>query len=760
MNFPFNNRLCAVLALGLLLSLIHLPLTAAFIQPGDAAKIAQTWLLDSPSGVSNGSAVAQVLQFRQGSFSAGASAYDKSDPDLPLVYLVSFADGAFVLMSADDNSIPVLGYSAEAFSQPQLLHSTFLDWVGYYELQIAQIIQSGLEIPENKDKWQELRNGRVDPGYKQNRAVQPLLASNWDQGWPYNELCPVDPQGPGGHVWAGCVATAMGMVMKYWNHPITGVGSNSYYASGYGYQSANFGATTYLWDEMPNAVGNSNLPIATLLYHCGVSVDMGYSPDGSGAQSSAAADALVDHFRYPNAALHSKNSYSDAAWNSLLTAQIDNASPMYYSGYGSGGHAFCVDGYDTANFFHFNFGWSGSYNGYYYVNNINPGGSYFSEFQSAIINSIPENYSMANARIRMRAVGATVGNNFNLAVSTYPILGSWNVDHYEFQLFYDHEHIVFNGASVSNTIAANGTLTVTETTPGFLNVNWDGTSNLFGAGDLINFTFMPLEAGEFLFDLGQMKFNTTPVTNTDYLMLEVLAPVATLAQSAISMLNVMHLGYYEIGTTEIRTTYLLPSWNVTHYEFDLAYDPAMLEFVGIDATGTISQGHSPQAVVNSPGSVSVSCDAGSSLTGDGILLKLNFRAIGNSVTIMVTQVTPSNFFYNDTLIASTGSANFILAAGTTEVQDEVTAVVPTLRIWPNPISGTANLSFSGKADIPAKLKVFNLKGQMVREIELQPGRELAWDVKDSAGARLASGIYFLAWQQDGYQGRSRILILK
>jgi len=107
----------------------------------------------------------------------------------------------------------------------------------------------------------------------------------------YNELCPADPNGPGGHVYAGCVATAMGMVMKYWSHPTTGVGSHSYYCPGYGYQSANFGATTYLWDEMPNSISTSCIPIATLLYHCGVAVNMGYSVDGSGAQSTDAANA-------------------------------------------------------------------------------------------------------------------------------------------------------------------------------------------------------------------------------------------------------------------------------------------------------------------------------------------------------------------------------------------------------------------------------------------------------------------------------------
>ena len=129
----------------------------------------------------------------------------------------------------------------------------------------------------------------------------------------------------------------MGMIMKYWSHPTTGVGSHSYYCPGYGYQSANFGATTYLWDEMPNSISLSCIPIATLLYHCGVAVDMDYSIDGSGAQSNDAADAMVNYFRYPNAVLQNRMGMSDTQWNNILQTQLDNGCPMYYSGSGSGG---------------------------------------------------------------------------------------------------------------------------------------------------------------------------------------------------------------------------------------------------------------------------------------------------------------------------------------------------------------------------------------------------------------------------------------
>jgi hypothetical protein len=748
------------LVFGLMLLALCQPVAAIFVQPGDAALAARAWAQNLP-GNNNASFEPEQIQYFTGKgFKTCPETFTKGNADNPRLFLMTFANGAFSLVSADDNAVPVLAYSSASSAKLDSYPPSFIEWVDLYDRQVRDITDAKIVIPSNRQQWQDLLSGQAALPSRLDRSVQPLMALNWDQGWPYNELCPVDQAGPGGHVYAGCVATAMGMVMKYWNHPTTGVGSNNYYAVGYGYQNANFGATTYLWDEMPNSVGSSNLPVATLLYHCGVAVEMDYAPDGSGAQSADAATAMAVNFRYPNAELQSRMGYSDANWNALLQAQLDNASPMYYSGSGTGGHAFVIDGYETTGYYHFNFGWSGSYNGYYYMNAINPGGSSFNEWNAAIVNSIPENYTIGNTRIRMNAVAPTVGNDFNLTVSTNPVLGSWNVNHYSFTLFYDHNYLDFTGATVANTIASEGTLTVSESEPGNLVVSWDGPSDLIGAGDLAVFSFTPLDSGEFLFDILGMQYNSTPVTNTEYLMVTVDAPVETLAQTSISMLNVMHLGYEQIGTTEVRTTYLLPSWNVEHYDFTLSYDPTRLQWIGLDTEGTLSAGLEPSVVLNYPGNVYITCDMDDHLTGSGALVKASFMAIGNGSSIVVTQVTPGDFHYNDTLITSTGSANFILSP-VTDVQDEVVAAIPCLSIHPNPIACDARISFSGKSGEPASLKVYNLKGQLVSTLSLPAaGTDIVWNASDASGQRLAAGIYLYKWQQGQQTGSGRILIVK
>jgi len=219
------------------------------------------------------------------------------------------------------------------------------------------------------------------------RGVAPLLINLWNQDSPYNMLCPVDPLGPGGHVYAGCVATAMSMVMHHWRYPNQGIGFNSYSWEEYGYIYANFGETEYIFNNMQTEMDGDMSDIALLQFHCGVAVEMMYGNDGSGAYSWNVPSAIKQHFGYSNAAsFKEKENYSNTNWTNLLKEQIDLGQPMYYSGFSnSGGHAFVCDGYDDANLFHFNFGWSGSSNGFYTLYDV--GG--FNSGQGAVTNFIP-----------------------------------------------------------------------------------------------------------------------------------------------------------------------------------------------------------------------------------------------------------------------------------------------------------------------------------------------------------------------------------
>ena len=297
----------------------------------------------------------------------------------------------FVIISSNTVLPPVLGWSDQgAFPDMEDAPENFSSWIQHYAEMIDFATTNGIQ-PETKIQrlWDEAAQGIF--GTRNTTTVDPLVSTRWNQDCYYNEYCPETDGGwwwggPCGHCYAGCVATAMGQVMKYWDYPETGFGSHSYTHSQYGEQSANFAATTYHWDNMPNEIWNSNDAIATLLYHCGVSVNMNYSASGSGAQSADVETALRSYFGYCGAKYRQKSSYQEEAWIAMLKADLDQSHPIYYSGAnGDSGHAFVCDGYDSNDLMHFNFGWSGSGDAFYSTYDVNG----FNQGQAVVTNIYP-----------------------------------------------------------------------------------------------------------------------------------------------------------------------------------------------------------------------------------------------------------------------------------------------------------------------------------------------------------------------------------
>lgn len=309
--------------------------------------------------------------------------------DQVIFYVFNFDPEGFVIVAGDDASLPILGYNTKGTTTLGEFNCNIASFFSSYEQAILDIHDRKLPNTETISEWDAILSNRFSAP-ESNRSVGPLMATEWDQDYPWNAFCPPDPEGPGGHALAGCVATAMGQIMKYWSYPNQGNGSHSYYHHIYGQLSANFGETTYNWANMPNTTSTN--ATAELLFHLGVSVDMNYGADGSGAFCQHARDSFVDYFRYhPDAQLVWRNNYTFDEWLNVIKNQLDNLRPMYYSGEGSeGGHAFVCDGYDANNHLHFNWGWSGYYNGFYQINNLTPGNHDFSYDQNAIINTYPE----------------------------------------------------------------------------------------------------------------------------------------------------------------------------------------------------------------------------------------------------------------------------------------------------------------------------------------------------------------------------------
>lgn len=315
-----------------------------------------------------------------------------------VAYIFSIQPSGFVIVSADDICYPIIGYSLEQVVKPSKFPPAFKAWMAGISEQLLFAKNNNIKPTKRiQEIWANYLNYNHEDKYYliPKSGIEPLLQSKWGQTYEYNKLCPVDTTTPSGHAPAGCVAVAMAQVMFYFRYPETGIGEHSYYDNNYGTISANFGETTYQWDEMVNAIfKQSNSAVAELIFHAGVSIETNYGSGGSSSLTSKTEDALKDFFNYhDDLEYRAWYDFQDSFKDSVI-ANLDRNLPMIYRGGGlTSSHSFVCDGYQDTSYFHFNWGWNGGYNGYYFVDNLNPGGYDFTFNQAAVMNIFPkENY--------------------------------------------------------------------------------------------------------------------------------------------------------------------------------------------------------------------------------------------------------------------------------------------------------------------------------------------------------------------------------
>ncbi|HBG72006.1 MAG: hypothetical protein A2W93_10940 [Bacteroidetes bacterium GWF2_43_63] len=304
-----------------------------------------------------------------------------------MYFFTDEANTSFVVIAGEKITSPVIAYSTES-GLDEVLPAPVADYFLGTEAKLVQA-KNNAYVPDKsvEEEWESIAaNGKL-PVYLKS-AVTPLLSTTWNQDCYYNDSVPEHASGPCGHCYAGCVATAMGQVLKYHNYPSVGVGYNVYGTGAYSHIRADFDQASYNWAAMPNSINTYNEPVAQLLFHLGVSVNMGYAFDGSGANSSDAAAAMRDHFSYSDYLFYAeKDMFPESIWLQVVVNDLKSRRPIYYSGYGTGGgHAFVCDGIDNSNKMHINWGWGGSANGYFTFSNL--GG--FTDGQGAIFGVEPE----------------------------------------------------------------------------------------------------------------------------------------------------------------------------------------------------------------------------------------------------------------------------------------------------------------------------------------------------------------------------------
>lgn len=211
--------------------------------------------------------------------------------------------------------------------------------------------------------------------------VSPFVKTEWGQDLAsgvscFNYYTPPYFIGSSANYLAGCVATGMAQLMRYYQYPIDGVGTTSFeiYVDEIPTTATlrggdGFGAA-YDWSNMP-LTPNSSRPtltqrkaIGALIYDAALSVNMDFASDGSSADTLDAATAFKTTFQFSNSIGGYASTGLDALQNMILP-NMDARCPVLLGIANTNenyGHSIVCDGYgyDSSTLYcHLNMGWLG-----------------------------------------------------------------------------------------------------------------------------------------------------------------------------------------------------------------------------------------------------------------------------------------------------------------------------------------------------------------------------------------------------------------
>lgn len=336
--------------------------------------------------------------------------FDNLALGIPAAWCFNVSDWGWIIVSASTAADPVLGYSEE---------HNFGEWselppnMRWYTNHLVDAVCAVQENDKDKnfddlEEWTSLLNKTVTPSPKD--ARRKLIQSEWGQGDEYhptfNLYCPRTDDGR--YSMAGCVATAMVQIMKYFEYPVSPSGQHRYRTDDHHWLlSLDYDTIFFDYSLMPNKVYYNTTPankiqeVAKLSYAAGVSVDMNYDPDGSGTQSAKVPTAMKNYFHYTMGTLYYRDDMGGTAFVDSMRNQLIRQRILYMSGAsstGSGadaaGHAWICGGYrvDNPNMYYMNWGWDGSADDWFNLVSNNMASSMGYNFklrQATIINMVP-----------------------------------------------------------------------------------------------------------------------------------------------------------------------------------------------------------------------------------------------------------------------------------------------------------------------------------------------------------------------------------
>lgn len=349
-----------------LLSFLLFSVTVLFANPVDPEKALETatefW--KSKVGKSSAAGMKRIGVDRM-SKAAGRIAVEEKNPQFYI--FTAENNNGFVIVSGDDELPAIVGYSTDATNYATEMPDALVAWLGEYSEYVD-----------------EVRAGIIEPVQVRAAAgtrVEPMLKSSWDQGAPYNNMC---PSINGQLTPTGCTATAMAQIMKFHEWPKSPKKNITWYnnITG-GTEKVNIASHVYDWANMLEhyRIGYTTTQanaVAQLMVDVGKAIGSSYAISGTGSSEYSVGEALVNVFDYtPDVVVVRRSETTESAFVSLIRENLEARQPLLFSGQSQNfesGHAFVCDGIDENNLLHIDWGWNGSYNGFFSMTYMKPSG--------------------------------------------------------------------------------------------------------------------------------------------------------------------------------------------------------------------------------------------------------------------------------------------------------------------------------------------------------------------------------------------------
>lgn len=759
-----------------------------------------------------------------------------------LAYVFHLNPQGFIAISTDTDILPIIGYSF----RNNFVAEDIWQNVGYQyvkkdmQLRLEAIPLTSDEVKSaNRTLWRNYLEGNIDPPQNRDDIWPPegysptggWVETQWNQNpQPYWDFCPLDPTNMQRCV-VGCVATALSQIMNYhrWIGDVSFDNSDDYYSQGTYpyihidddyllYDFPSFPQLNPYLDDLKVAYENydniTNDMISAISFGAGVSVEMDYSSDGSGASTQSVYYALLYKFDYDTASF--VTDINTIFYNNLQTDMME-ARPANLGIQESGapyGHSIICDGYNgTDNTYHLNLGWGGSWDGWYTLPSGMPAG--FNIINRAVINieggTVPFNVSGL-----VYGTGAPVEDTY--ITLNGPLFFDCYVDDpagyfdmlyiYEgtYQAtaiielagggyFYETHEVELDEANNILIFFLDSYETITGTVTGptspensHVNVYQDNQLMTSGVADASgDYTIPGVLPGEY-----------TATASLDGNYFDETGVVIT-AENQVIDFTLVHYPYNHIFNyagdpvgqlqllMDMSCAIRVAGEDLTNHandafakvQFVAPFDPADGEIYGQIWKDDLlvsekqifdfTDGEWVEVVLEDFAPIDLDSEyfIGYRIHSLSGMIPLAYhdagpRVEGKGAYIRTTNWIPLTPTY-DYNFCIKGIAISLNPSGTNE--NNVPSFVNNLgKNYPNPFNPDTNISFSIKEEGYVSLKVYNTRGQLVKTLiseNLQEGVHFtSWNGKDNSNRSVSSGIYFYKMDSKGYSSVNKMILMK